>query len=153
MSATHRVNALRQKEHVSAHRLAVRFASAAWELRYAWTSCSTRLPNVDKLAKFLEMKERFPTSEMPRWSIATCYEDQEQYSEAISEFQDLVKIKPDYCVAFLHLGSCLMEEERFEEAIDALEKAHALAIAQGHDAPRMEAEMLLENAREELEDA
>ena len=108
---------------------------------------------MDKLAKFLEMKERFPTSEMPRWSIATYYEDQEQYSEAISEFQDLVKIKPDYCVAFLHLGSCLMEEERFEEAIDALEKAHALAIAQGHDAPRMEAEMLLENAREELEDA
>ena len=108
---------------------------------------------MDKLAKFQEMKKRFPKSEMPRWSIATYYEDNEQYEEAIAEFEELVKLKPDYCVAFLHLGSCLIEEERFEDAIKVLEEAHALAVAQSHDAPRMEAEMLLENAREELEDA
>jgi tetratricopeptide (TPR) repeat protein len=107
---------------------------------------------LDKLAKFQELKERFPQSEMPRWSIATFYEEAERYAEAITEFQDLVTIKPDYCVAFLHLGSCLIEEERFEDAIESLEKAHALAVAQSHDAPRMEAEMLLETAREELED-
>jgi len=115
-------------------------------------SSSIRNEDMDKLTKFLEMKERFPQSEMPRWSIATFYEEAERYAEAIAEFEELVKLKPDYCVAFLHLGSCLIEEERFEDAIKALEQAHALALAQSHDAPRMEAEMLLETAREELED-
>jgi len=147
-----RVNAHRPKGLASAPAHVAHSAYAVWVRPFALISSSTRKHRVNKLAKFLEMKERFPQSEMPRWSIATYYEENEQYEEAIAEFLELVELKPDYCVAFLHLGSCLIEEERFEEAIKALEQAHALALEQSHDAPRIEAEMLLENAREELED-
>jgi len=107
---------------------------------------------VDKIAKFQALKERFPESEMPRWSLATLLEEAERYEEAIIEFTELVAIKPDYCVAFVHLGHCLIMEERYEEAITILEKARVLAIDQGHVPPRNEAEMLLEQARDEMDD-
>ena len=107
---------------------------------------------MDKIAKFQALKERFPESEMPRWSLATLLEEAERYEEAIIEFTELVAIKPDYCVAFVHLGHCLIMEERYEEAITILEKARVLAIDQGHVPPRNEAEMLLEQARDEMDD-
>jgi tetratricopeptide (TPR) repeat protein len=107
---------------------------------------------LDKITKFKTLKERFPESEMPRWSLATLLEEAERYEEAIVEFTELVVIKPDYCVAFVHLGHCLIMEERYEEAITTLEKARTLAIDQGHVPPRDEAEMLLEQARDEMDD-
>lgn len=103
-----------------------------------------------KIARFLALKERFPESEMPRWSLATAYESQGLYSEAAREFKELVRLKPDYCIAFVHLGSCLSELERFDEALAALEEGKRLAIAQGHMAPKQEAEMLIEQVNEEL---
>ena len=106
--------------------------------------------NKPMIARFLALKERFPESEMPRWSLATAYEGQGLYSEAVNEFKDLVRLKPDYCIAFVHLGSCLSELERFDEALVALEEGRRLAIEQGHMAPKQEAEMLIEQVKEEL---
>ncbi len=105
-----------------------------------------------RIAKFTALKARFPESELPRWSLASALEEAERYDDAVDEFKALVALKPDYCVAFVHLGSCLIMEERYEEAIEALETARALAIEQGHVPPRDEAEMLLEQAREEMDD-
>ncbi|TNF32626.1 MAG: molecular chaperone DnaJ [Deltaproteobacteria bacterium] len=104
-----------------------------------------------RIARFTALKAQFPQSEMPRWSLATAYEDAKRYPEAIVELQELVALKPDYCVAFIHLGSCLIAEERYEEAIAALEEGRRLAIEQGHLAPKNEAEMLIDQAREELD--
>jgi len=104
-----------------------------------------------RIARFTALKAQFPDSEMPRWSLATAYEDAKRYPEAITELKELVALKPDYCVAFIHLGSCLIEEERYEEAITALEEGRRLAVEQGHLAPKNEAEMLIEQAREELD--
>ncbi len=106
-------------------------------------------PNA-RIAQFQDLKQRFPQMEQPRWSLATAFEGASRFEEAAAEFRELVALKPDYCVAFLHLGSCLMELERYAEAIEALESAHSLAVAQGHMAPKQEAEMLIEQAREEL---
>jgi len=103
-----------------------------------------------RIARFEKLKAQFPDSEMPRWSLATAYEEAHRFPEAIAEFEALVALKPDYCVAFLHLGSCLIAEERYADAIVALERGRDLAVAQGHMAPKNEAEMLLDQAREEL---
>ncbi|MFT7579654.1 MAG: tetratricopeptide (TPR) repeat protein [Myxococcota bacterium] len=105
----------------------------------------------DKIDRFKALKTKFPDSEMPRWSLATAYEEAGSYAEAIIEFKELVALKPDYCIAFVHLGGCLIEEERHDEAIAALEEGIRLAVDQGHMAPKQEAEMLIEQAREELE--
>ncbi len=109
---------------------------------------STDDPRIDR---FTKLKAQFPDKEMPRWSLATAFEAAERYAEAIAEFRELVTMKADYCIAFVHLGSCLIEEERYEEAIEALEEGRRLAIDQGHMAPKQEAEMLIEQAREELD--
>lgn len=106
-------------------------------------------PVQERIARFSAMKAQFPDSEMPRWSLATTFEDAERYEEAIAEFEALVALKPDYCVAFLHLGSCLIEQERYDEAIAALESASRLAIAQGHEEPRAKAEALIAIAEDE----
>ncbi len=105
----------------------------------------------EKIAQFLALKTAHPTSEMPRWTLATTFAELGRYGEAIEEFQALIAMKPDYCVAYLHLGSCLLEEDRAEDALKVLGRARQLAIDQSHTAPRQEAEMLLEQAREELE--
>ena len=107
---------------------------------------------MSRVEKFQALKERFPESEMPRWSLATALKEEERYAEAITEFKELVAIKPDYCMAFVHLGHCLIIEESYEEAIEHLQNAIQLAIDQGHVPPRNEAEMLLEQAREEMDD-
>ena len=105
----------------------------------------------EKIARFAKLKAQYPKMETVRFSLASAYEEAEAYDDAIREFEELVAMKEDFCVAYLHLGSCLMEEERFDEAIRALEKGRELAVAQSHEAPRMEADMLLEAAREELD--
>jgi len=104
-----------------------------------------------KIAQFLALKEAHPQSEMPRWTLATTYAELGRHDEAIAEFEALIAMKPDYCVAYLHMGSSLLEADRPEDAIEVLEQARQLAIDQSHTAPRQEAEMLLEQAREELE--
>lgn len=105
-----------------------------------------------KIERFKKLKVQYPTMETVRFSLAAAYEEEERYSEAIDEFQELVVLKQDYCVAYLHLGSCLIEEERFAEALVALETGRTLAIAQDHEAPRAEAAMLIAVAREEMDD-
>ena len=105
-----------------------------------------------RIERFRKLKDQFPDKEQPRWSLATAYEEAGRYAEAVEEFRGLVELKPDYCVAFLHLGSCLLEEDRNLEAYEALQVAHRLAVEQGHMAPKQEAEMLMEQAREELDD-
>ncbi len=104
-----------------------------------------------RIERFATLKQKFPDSEMPRWSLATAYEEAGRHQEAAAEFRELVGLKPDYCVAWLHMGSCLLELERYDEAVEALEEAKRLAVAQGHMAPKQEAEMLLERAREEMD--
>ena len=105
-----------------------------------------------KIERFRQLKVQFPKNEMPRWSLATCLEEQGAYGEAIEEFRELVALKPDYCVAWLHMGSCLIEEDRLPEALEALDECRRLALDQGHMAPRQEAEMLMEQVREDLDD-
>lgn len=109
-------------------------------------------PDLDtKIARFQALKAQHPAMEMPRWTLATALAEAGRPEDAIAEFRELVAIKPDYCVAFLHLGELLVEQERFAEAVAPLERAAALAIEQSHSAPRLRAEMLLEQVRDELE--
>ena len=92
-----------------------------------------------RLARFLAMKAKFPQSEMPRWSLATALEELERVPEAIAEFRELVLLKPDYCVAWLRLGACLVKVGDAAAAREALGRTIQLAIAEGHQAPRPEA--------------
>lgn len=98
----------------------------------------------DKVARFEAMKAKFPASEMPRWSLANALADAGRRDEAIAELQSLVAMKADYCVAWLKLGELTLAAGDHPTARAALQETVRLAVAQGHSAPRNEAESLLE---------
>lgn len=107
-------------------------------------------PAQAKIARFLALKEKMPSSELPRWSLAQAYEDAGQTLDAFREYGELVTVKPDYCLAWLRLGAIALRElAELDVAGHAIDEAHRLAIAQGHNAPRIEAEAL----RRELAEA
>lgn len=101
--------------------------------------------NDDKIARFEAMKAKFPASEMPRWSLANALADAGRTDDAIAELEALVAMKADYCVAWLELGRLTLRRGDAARARAALETTIRLAIAQGHSAPRNEAEALLED--------
>lgn len=97
-----------------------------------------------KIEKFLALKGKMPTSELPRWSLAQAYEEAGQTLDAFREYGELVTIKPDYCLAWLRLGALALHELADPVvAKEALTTARRLAVEQGHNAPRIEADKLL----------
>lgn len=96
-----------------------------------------------KIARFLALKEKMPSSELPRWSLAQAYEEAGQTLDAFREYGELVTVKPDYCLAWLRLGTIALRElAELDVASHAIGEAHRLAVEQGHNAPRIEAEAL-----------
>lgn len=103
-----------------------------------------------KIARFSALKEKMPSSELPRWSLAQAYEEAGQTLDAFREYGELVTVKPDYCLAWLRLGALALRElAELDVAAHAIGEAHRLAVEQGHNAPRLEAEAL----RRELAEA
>ena len=104
-----------------------------------------------RIARFSDLKARMPASELPRWSLAQALEEAGRHAEAVTEYRQLVALKPDYCLAWLRLGALLgavapgggEPPARDSEAREALAEAIRLARAQGHEAPRVEAARLL----------
>jgi len=96
-----------------------------------------------KIARFEALKARMPTSELPRWSLAQALEEAGHKAEAEAEYEALVALKPDYCLAWLRLGALRLEGGRIEAARTALVEGKRLAIDQGHNAPRLEADRLM----------
>lgn len=59
-----------------------------------------------------------------RWNnVAIGFLDQQQYSDAIDAFQQVVKLRPDYEDGYVNLGLTYLEWEKYAEARAPLEKA------------------------------
>ncbi|MGB7495352.1 MAG: tetratricopeptide repeat protein [Candidatus Acidiferrum sp.] len=59
-----------------------------------------------------------------RWNnVAIGFLDQQQYSEAIDAFQQVVKLRPDYDDGYVNVGLTYIEWEKYSLARPALEKA------------------------------
>lgn len=96
-----------------------------------------------KIDRFRGLKEKMPASELPRWTLAQTYEEAGLKAEALLEYEGLVALKPDYCLAWLRLGALRSERGELEGARAALLEGKRLAIEQGHSAPKAEADKLL----------
>ena len=96
-----------------------------------------------KIERFRTLKEKMPTSELPRWTLGQTYEEAGLPHEALAEYAALVALKPDYCLAWLRLGALHLEAGAVDAARAALQEGKRLAIEQGHSAPKAEADRLL----------
>jgi tetratricopeptide (TPR) repeat protein len=56
--------------------------------------------------------------------------NRERFVDALPNFQESVKIKPDFTKAVIYLGRCHLKLGNFEEACDSLQKAYKVAPAE-----------------------
>ena len=79
-----------------------------------------------------------------RFSLAQALFDEGEFLEAEETFRLCLEKKQDWMLALLFRGRCLIELERFDDAIDALRLAVKAAVEQNHEDPEREARVLLE---------
>jgi tetratricopeptide (TPR) repeat protein len=99
----------------------------------------------DRIAKALELCQRFPDSDLSRFNLAQAYVDANDYLPAVEHLRALCGKKPEWMVAHIQLGKSLIALGHSAEAKPILEHALQLAIAQHHDSPREELTELLQN--------
>ena len=99
----------------------------------------------DRIAKALELWQRFPENDLSRFNLAQAYVDANDYASAIGHLRALCGKKPEWMVVHIQLGKSLIALGHSAEAKPILEHALELAIAQHHDSPREELTELLQN--------
>lgn len=103
-----------------------------------------------KIERYESMVARFPQSEVPRYSLACAYREAGRIEDALTEFAEIMRIKPDFMMAWVHTTELLVGLERYDEARPICTAAIALAKAQDHSGPLMDCETLLDEIESEL---
>ena len=103
----------------------------------------------DRLALFRALLADDPDNELAHFSLGQALFELEQHAEAEPHFQRTRELQPDHMLAYLRQAECLHALGRSSEAIPLLQQTIALARAQNHVGPRLDAEALLE----EIDDA
>jgi tetratricopeptide (TPR) repeat protein len=98
----------------------------------------------ERVELFRRKLEGDPCNLLFRFSLAQALFDEGGFSEAEETFRLCLEEKQDWMLALLFRGRCLIELERFDDAIDALRLAVKAAVEQNHEDPESEARALLE---------
>jgi Flp pilus assembly protein TadD len=99
-------------------------------------------PN-ERIVKAKELFEKFPNNDLSRYNLAQAHFDAGDFATAADHLRPLCDKKPDWMVAQILLGKCLLQAGQRDEAKKSLQRALQLAIDQHHDGPREELEELL----------
>lgn len=97
------------------------------------------------------MIERFPRSEVPRYSLGSALKAEGKLDEAVEHLAVAVEVKPDFMMAWIQLGEAHMAREDWDGAKSAIQAALKLATDQDHQGPKLDCEALLEEIQEELD--
>jgi Flp pilus assembly protein TadD len=99
----------------------------------------------DRIAKALELFEKFPANDLARFNLAQAYFDAGDFTRAAEHLRLLADKKKDWMVVHILLGKCLLAAGERAAARPVFEHALQLAIAQHHDGPREELNELLKS--------
>jgi thioredoxin-like negative regulator of GroEL len=100
------------------------------------------------IARWKAQVAKFPTSELPRFSLAKAYLDAEAYEEAAGALREAVVMKPDWMAAKIMLARTLITLEQYDEARPVLQESRMLAHQQGHASPIEEINELIDQLPE-----
>ena len=92
----------------------------------------------DRIAKALELLQKFPDNDLARYSLAQAYFNAGGLRKRYRHLRPLCAKKNYWMVVHILLDKSLIAPDRGAEAKQILEHAHELAIAQHHDGPREE---------------
>ncbi len=104
-----------------------------------------------RIQRYRAMVDRFPQSEVPRYSLASALIEAGELAEAETHLRVLLEHKPDYMMAAVQLAQILTQQERWDDALEACDAAIALAVAQDHKGPLMDCEALRDEIISEIE--
>lgn len=96
-----------------------------------------------KSARFQKLVASKPNNELFRFSLGQALMDESQDLKAIEAFDWCLSKKPDWMVASILRGKCLLRLKHHEAAKKELQQALQLAIDQYHEAPEAEVRKLL----------
>lgn len=99
--------------------------------------------STDKITRFRELSEKDPDNPLHAFALAQAYLGVEDWEHAEAAFARCLELDPEWMMAVIRHGRCLVELERWEEARAALEQGAALATKLGHDEPFGEIRELL----------
>ncbi len=84
-----------------------------------------------------------PGNELARFSLARAYFDDKDWDSARVQLEKALELKPDWMMATILRGQCLIKLGRIDEAKAALRAGRDLAVAQGHKGPQEEIDEIL----------
>lgn len=85
-----------------------------------------------RLEQFKQMAAEFPDSPMAHFSLGKAYLERRQYAEAVQSLEEAVRLDSSYAAALVSLGDAHAGAGQAGQAREVLERAKALALAQGH---------------------
>jgi protein O-GlcNAc transferase len=80
-----------------------------------------------KIERYLRMVEAFPSSPLPRFSLANAYSAAGQHAEAVSHYEACLAAQPGWAACWIALGDALAALGRREEAAKAYRHAQSCA--------------------------
>ena len=89
----------------------------------------------DRIARFRALSEKEPDNPLHAFALAQACLGMGAWGEAEQAYARCLRLKPDWMVAAIKRGRCLVELQRWDEARASLELGADLAQKQGHDEP------------------
>jgi predicted Zn-dependent protease len=97
----------------------------------------------DRIERFRALSEKEPANPLHAFALAQALLAAGEHAPAEAAFAHCLQLKPDWMVAAIKRGRCLIELRRWDEARASLELAGDLAQKQGHDEPWAEIRELM----------
>jgi Flp pilus assembly protein TadD len=85
----------------------------------------------DRIAEFKEVAGEMPDDPEVRFGLAGAYLDAGQAENAVTEYRETIRLKPDYSAAYRGLGRALERAGLVPEAIAAYQQGREVATKNG----------------------
>jgi Fe-S cluster biosynthesis and repair protein YggX len=89
----------------------------------------------DRIAQFRKMAHDDPDNELGHFRLGQLLMEAEQYPEAVASFRRTLELSPQFSKVYQLLGSCLVKENKREEAVKVLREGFAVADERGDNIP------------------
>ena len=102
----------------------------------------------EKIERWKGFVEKEPDNPLHNFALAGAYLAAEEFGPAEAAYGRCLKLDPEWMMAAVRRGRCLVELERWEEARTALTLGADLATKLGHDEPFEEIRELMDQIPE-----
>ena len=102
----------------------------------------------NKIERFQELHDKQPDNPLHLFALAQACLAEEQFERAEKAFAGCLVLDPEWMMAAIRRGRCLVALGRFDEARESIEMGADLATRLGHDEPFDEIRELLDQIPE-----